>query len=91
MTALGTPPCTPYHSLQSLVAQNQVKNYLAFDQLNMIIANGALQLLVKGSPANGGIIIIPEHFKAAAAAAAEVRRGLYVKKLTSLMSCYTLF
>ena len=46
----------------------------------MIIANGALQL-VTGSPANGGIIIIiPEHFKAAALAAAEkVRRGLCKK------------
>jgi hypothetical protein len=41
----------------------------------MIIANGAMQL-VTGSPVNGGIII-PEHFKAAASAAAEkVRRGL---------------
>jgi hypothetical protein len=49
----------------------------------MIITNGALQL-VTGSPANGGNIIIPEHFKAAAMAAAEkVRRGL-CKKLTSL-------
>jgi hypothetical protein len=50
----------------------------------MIIANGALQL-VTGSPANGGIIIIiPEHFKAAALAAAlaaaeKVRRGLCKK------------
>ena len=45
----------------------------------MIIANGALQL-VTGSPANGGIIIIPEQFKAAALAAAEkVRRGLCKK------------
>ena len=44
------------------------------------MANGALQLLVTGSPANGGIIIIPEHFKAAALAAAEkVRRGLCKK------------
>jgi hypothetical protein len=51
----------------------------------MIIANGALQLLVTGSHANGGIIIIPEHFKAAALAAAalaaaeKVRRGLCKK------------
>ena len=46
----------------------------------MIITNGALQLSVTGSPANGGIIIIPEHFKAAALAAAEkVRRGLCKK------------
>ena len=48
-----------------------------------MIANGALQL-VTGSPANGGNIIIPEHFKAAALAEAEkVRHGL-CKKLTSL-------
>ena len=46
----------------------------------MINVNSALQLLVTGSPANGGIIIIPEHFKAAALAAAEkVRRGLCKK------------
>jgi hypothetical protein len=51
----------------------------------MIIANGALQLLVTGSHANGGIIIIPEHFNAAALAAAalaaaeKVRRGLCKK------------
>ena len=52
----------------------------------MIITNGALQLSVTGSPAaNGGIIIIPEHFKAEALAAAalaaaeKVRRGLCKK------------
>ena len=47
----------------------------------MIITTGALQLSVTGSPANGGgIIIIPEHFNAAALAAAEkVRRGLCKK------------
>jgi hypothetical protein len=52
----------------------------------MIIAKGALQL-VTGSPANGGIIIIPKQFKVQHWRRQRRYDVGCVKKLTSLMSC----